>query len=58
MYISAFLLGEHVTQANLARAFNISESTLNRRYKEVLKTLFPDIGKCCKTFISESKEIG
>jgi len=49
IYISSFILGEHVTQAELAKAFNISESTLNRRYKEILKPLFPDIGKCCKT---------
>ena len=46
IYISAGLLGERgITQANLARAFNISESTLNKRYKEAVTLLFPDAGK-------------
>jgi len=56
IYISAGLLGERgITQANLARAFNISESTLNKRYKEAATLLFPDAGKCCKTITSENK---
>jgi len=57
IYISAGLLGERgITQANLARAFNISESILNKRYKELVTLLFPDAGKCCKTITSENKE--
>jgi len=56
IYISALLLGERgVTQANVAKTFNIPESSINRNYKKFLGKLFPDAGKCCKTLTSEEQ---
>ena len=39
LYISAMVHKERVTQASLAKAFEISESTLNKRYKEIVRAI-------------------
>ena len=39
LYISAMVHKERVTQANLAQALKVSESTLNKRYKEIVRAI-------------------
>ena len=49
LYMSAVLLGEKVTQSDIAKLFNISISTFNKKYKDIAKLYFgPAVGECCK----------